>query len=144
MSTPSISRTITDNLSLKDFLCGGGDIFIRKPDELPPQYWNYSLFIVFVKMSDIFSTMCIFSPYKKLRLTSSQKWWYFIVICLVRGRIRGHQTKSINPLLSSKIVQQMLPYWYWYPVTLPYPKIIHLWWLFLSWLVKHPCIQSLS
>ena len=70
------------------------------------KYWSSSLFIVFMNISELFSTMCIFSPYKTLRLTSSQKWLYFIAICLVRGLIRGHQTKSIHPWLSSKIVQR--------------------------------------
>ena len=48
-------------------------------------------------------SMSIFSSSMKLR-----KWWYFMLMCLVRGRILGTRAISAAPSLSSNAVHVMM------------------------------------
>ena len=69
---------------------------------------NSASFNSLVKISPRCRVVYIYHMNTILSFTKDLKWWYFNAICFVRGLMRAVSTRSMNPLLSSKIVQWMV------------------------------------
>ena len=72
-------------------------------------------FVIFVRISASMSFVDTGWISRVPFITLSRKWWYFVLICLVRGRIFGDfalVANSIAPLLSSNTRQNILGAWF--------------------------------
>ncbi len=69
-------------------------------------FWKSSIPRPFVNWSASWSLVSMASIFSRPDLTCERKWWYFWLMCLVRGRIFGTFASSSAPALSSNILQR--------------------------------------
>jgi len=98
MSSTIASRDILIIRTLSYFECSQ---WLYQPINLFLNFWNRFWLRGLVSMSAIWSSVETWVIVTNFKRTCSWKWWYTLLMCLVRGRILGILAISNAPMLSS-------------------------------------------